>query len=84
MWPGSATTPKRSATYGYDTAGRLSTVADASTATTLALAYNTMSQPAGMTYGTGGNVRSFTYDTMHRLATDTLATSTGTAIASIG
>jgi RHS repeat-associated protein len=71
-------------TYTYDTAGRLSTVADASTGTTLALAYNSLSQPASITYGTGGDVRSFTYDLTHRLASDTLATSTGATIASIG
>lgn len=70
------------ASYGYDGTGRLATVDDASTGSRLALSYNKMSQVASIAYG-GADVRSFGYDTSHRLTSDKLATSSGSTIASI-
>jgi RHS repeat-associated protein len=70
--------------YTYDTAGRLWTLADAATGTQLSYAYNTLSQVSQIAYGSGGNVRSFGYDGLHRPTSDTLATTGGATVASIG
>ena len=70
--------------YTYDTADRLKTITDAATAEVLTLGYNTLSQPSQITYGANANTRSFGYDHLHRLTTDTLKTSAGSTIASIG
>jgi RHS repeat-associated protein len=70
-------------TYGYDGAGRLSTVGNTAAGLNLTYAYNTMSQVTSITHGTGGNVRSFTYDALQRQLTDELKTSGGTSIAKI-
>jgi RHS repeat-associated protein len=69
--------------YGYDTAGRLATLADAITGTTGTYNYNTLNQPTQINYGTGNNVRSYGYDPLHRLTSDTLTTAAGTTLASI-
>lgn len=70
-------------TYGYDTAGRLSTVADASTGHQGLFEYNSLSQVTKITYGSNGNRRSFSYDGLRRLATDSLAKPDGGTIGSI-
>ncbi|NEC85946.1 LamG-like jellyroll fold domain-containing protein [Streptomyces sp. SID12501] len=70
--------------YVYDTDGRLSTDTDASTGTILNYQYNSLSQPKAVTYGTSGNVRSYGYDSLHRLTSDTLTTAAGTKVASVG
>lgn len=70
-------------TYTYDTARRLSTLADPATAVTDTYTYNTLSQPYTITYGSGGDVRTYSYDASHRLTKDALATSGGTAVAAI-
>lgn len=64
-------------TYTYDVAGRFKTAANPTTGIGLTVGYNVMSQPATITYGTGNSVRTFTYDPLHRLKTDTLKTSNG-------
>ncbi len=69
--------------YTYDAADRLKTVQDPATGTQLTLAYNSLSQPTTITYGTGGNVRTYGYDHQHRLTSDSLATNGSTTIASI-
>ncbi|MET8298811.1 LamG-like jellyroll fold domain-containing protein [Streptomyces sp. NPDC005180] len=68
--------------YSYDTADRLATITDAATTTKLTYSYNVLSQPSSIQYGTG-NIRSYTYDHLHRLTGDTLKTSSGTSVASI-
>ncbi|MBS2966208.1 hypothetical protein KGA66_24400 [Actinocrinis puniceicyclus] len=70
--------------YGYDSAGRLSTIADPLTGSTLTYAYTANSPDYGITYGTGGNVRSFHFNAAHELASDTLKTPGGGQIVSIG
>ncbi|MFC3572429.1 LamG-like jellyroll fold domain-containing protein [Streptomyces yaanensis] len=58
--------------YGYDNAGRLSSVNDAATGTQLTVAYNTLSQMSSIQYGTGGQSRTFSYNSRHLLTGDTL------------
>jgi len=53
--------------YTYDTADRLKTITDASTAAVLTLSYNTLSQPSQITYGASSDYRAFGYDHLHRL-----------------
>ncbi|MFE6055313.1 LamG-like jellyroll fold domain-containing protein [Kitasatospora sp. NPDC056446] len=72
------------ATYGYDGAGRLKTLNDPVTGTALSLGYNALNQPATVTYGAGGNIRSYGYDKLHRLTSDTLAKPGGATVAAIG
>ena len=69
--------------YTYDPADRLATVADASTGTQLTYTYNALSQPNHVTYGSLGDTRTFGYDSLHRLASDTVNTAGGATIASI-
>ncbi|MET8907613.1 LamG-like jellyroll fold domain-containing protein [Micromonospora sp. NPDC004551] len=64
-------------TFGYDVAGRLRSAANTTTGINLTVGYNTMSQVATLTYGSG-NVRSLGYDYLHRLKTDTLKNAAGT------
>jgi RHS repeat-associated protein len=70
--------------YTYDTAGRLHTDADAGSGATGTYAYNSLDQVTKVTYGTGNDTQSFGYDTLHRLASDTIATAAGATVASIG
>lgn len=65
-------------TYTYDNVGRLRTAINPTTSINVTLAYNKLSQPATITYGTSNNVRSLTYDDLHRLKTDTLKNAAGT------
>jgi RHS repeat-associated protein len=69
--------------YTYDNADRLKTLADAPTGTTLAYTYNSLSQVNSIQYGAGGNNRTLGYDSLHRLAADTIKTAGGTTVASI-
>ncbi|MFC0437396.1 LamG-like jellyroll fold domain-containing protein [Kutzneria buriramensis] len=69
--------------YGYDSADRLSTIQDSITGTQLTYGYNTLDQVNSVKYGSG-NQRTFGYDGLHRLASDTLKTSGGATVASIG
>ncbi|WP_163573766.1 RHS repeat protein [Fodinicola feengrottensis] len=72
------------ATYAYDTADRLATATDPITSTQISVGYNQLSMPTTLTYGTNGNARTYGYDHQHRLTSDTLKTSGGTTVASIG
>ncbi|MFF7278360.1 LamG-like jellyroll fold domain-containing protein [Streptomyces griseorubiginosus] len=80
--PLSRTDAAGTSTYTYDSDGRLSTDTDAATGTTLTYGYNSLSQPRTVTYGGSGDVRTFGYDALHRAKTDTLATASGTTVAS--
>lgn len=64
--------------YTYDVVGRLKTVANPTTSINVGFAYNKLSQPSTITYGTNNNYRSLTYDGLHRLKTDTLKNAAGT------
>ncbi|MEQ4305131.1 LamG-like jellyroll fold domain-containing protein [Plantactinospora sp. B6F1] len=68
--------------YTYDAAGRFKTASNTTTGINLSVGYNAMSQVATITYG-ASNVRSFTYDGLQRLRTDTLKTAAGGTVASI-
>jgi RHS repeat-associated protein len=70
--------------YTYDTAGRLATDADAASGATGSYSYNTLGQVTQIGYGTGGDAQSFGYDTLHRITSDTVKTSSGATVASIG
>jgi RHS repeat-associated protein len=69
--------------YTYDAAGRLATLADPLTGTTATYSYNKLSQVNQISYGAGNDVRTLSYNSLHRLSTDKLATAGGQAVASI-
>ncbi|HEX5495264.1 MAG TPA: LamG-like jellyroll fold domain-containing protein [Mycobacteriales bacterium] len=71
-------------TYGYDSDGRLRTMHDPASGTNLTYAYDQMSQVSQISYGTGADTQAFGYDNLHRLTSDTLSTTGGTTVASIG
>jgi large repetitive protein len=79
----SRTDASGTSSYTYDTDDRLKTVTDASTSAVLTLSYNALSQPSGITYGAGADTRSYGYDHLHRLTSDTFKTNAGSTIASI-
>jgi RHS repeat-associated protein len=70
--------------YTYDTNDRLSSAVDAATGTSVNYGYNTLSQVTAIAYGTGQNTRSFSYDSLHRLISDTVQTASGATVTSIG
>jgi len=78
----SRTDASGTSTFTYDSDDREATDTDALTGTTLSYAYNSLSQPATISYGSGGDVRTFGYDGEHELASDTLSYN-GATIASI-
>ena len=80
----SAATAAGTSTYTYDTAGRLATDADAASGATGTYSYNTLDQVTQIAYGTGKDTQSFGYDNLHRLTSDTIATSSGSQVTSIG
>ena len=69
--------------FTYDSDGREATDADALTGQTIGYTYNQLSQPHVITYGTGGDARTFTYNPGHELASDTLATPSGSTVGSV-
>ncbi len=71
------------ANFTYSSTGTLATAADPLTGTTATYTYNTLDQPTGISYGTGNAAQSYTYNTAHELTGQTLATSTGAALAGI-
>ena len=79
----SQTTAAGTATFSYDTAGRPATLTDPATGTTLAYSYNSDSELTSISYGTGGASRSFGYNSLHQLTTDTLTAPGGGTEASI-
>ena len=80
----STTDAAGASSYTYDSAGRLATDTDAASGTTGTYSYNTLDQVSQIAYGTGKDTQAFGYDPLHRLASDTLATASGTQVASIG
>ncbi len=70
--------------YTYDSAGRLATDADAASGATGTYSYNSLDQVTQVSYGSGHDTQSFGYDSLHRLTSDTVATASGTQLASIG
>jgi len=71
-------------TYTYDSAGRLATDADAASGTTGTYSYNSLDQVTQISYGSGNDTQSIGYDSLHRVASDTIATASGATVASIG
>jgi RHS repeat-associated protein len=70
-------------TYGYDNAGRLSTIVNPTTGIQQTLGYNQLSNVDKVTYGANGNTRHLGYDSLQRLTTDELKSSTDASIAKI-
>ncbi|HEY0718242.1 MAG TPA: LamG-like jellyroll fold domain-containing protein, partial [Streptosporangiaceae bacterium] len=70
--------------YTYDSDGRLATLADPATGTTASYSYNPESQVSQISYGSGNDTRTFGYNNLHEQTADTLATSSGQTVASIG
>lgn len=70
--------------YGYDSAGRLRTLHDPASGASLTYSYNPTSQVSQVSYGTGADTRVYGYDNLHRPMSDTLSTSAGATVASIG
>ena len=68
--------------YAYDSADRLQTLSDPASGTTATYSYNNDNMVSQISYGS--DVRTLGYDAMHRLTSDTLATSSGTTVASVG
>ncbi|MEU3605707.1 LamG-like jellyroll fold domain-containing protein [Streptomyces sp. NPDC035033] len=69
-------------TFGYDTAGRLKTTTDGLTGTTATYDYDVNNNVRSVDYGTGKAKRSFGYDKLQRLTSDTLTSPTGKTLAS--
>ncbi|HEY2448289.1 MAG TPA: LamG-like jellyroll fold domain-containing protein, partial [Mycobacterium sp.] len=80
----SATTAAGTASYGYDNDGRVASMSDPATGATLTYSYNSLSQLSQISYGAGADSRAFGYNNLHELTSDTLATSSGQTVASIG
>ncbi|WP_035302876.1 LamG domain-containing protein [Actinokineospora inagensis] len=71
------------ANYGYDSSGRLHTASDPLTGAQLTYDYGQASLLSKITYGTGGNVRTFGYDDLRQLTSDVVKTAGGAQVASI-
>jgi RHS repeat-associated protein len=80
----SQTTAAGTTSYTYDQAGRLATLSDPLSGATAAYSYTPDSQIGQISYGTGSDTRAFGYDQLGRLTSDTLKTSGGSTVASIG
>ena len=80
----SVTDAAGASSYSYDTAGRLATDADAASGVTGTYSYNSLDQVTQISYGTGKDAQTFGYDSLHRLASDTISTAGGSQVASIG
>ncbi len=70
-------------TFGYDTAGRLKTVDDGATGSTLTYAYDVNSNVKQIDYGAGKSKREFSYDSLERITDDKLTSPTGKVLASV-
>ncbi|WP_162602676.1 LamG-like jellyroll fold domain-containing protein [Streptomyces spongiicola] len=70
--------------YGYDTAGRLKTVDDGVTGSTLTYAYDVNSKVTSIDYGgVGKSKRTFQYDALEQLTEDKLTSPSGAVLARI-
>jgi RHS repeat-associated protein len=81
---GSVSDAAGTTSYGYDTAGRLATLNDPATGTTASYSYTPNSQVSQIAYGSGNDTRSFGYNGLHQLTSDTLKTGSAQTVASIG
>jgi RHS repeat-associated protein len=79
--PATRTDEAGTTSYSYDAAGRLAAAANDSLL--LSFSYNSQSQVSQINYGYNQSRRVFTYDEMHRPATDELKTSGGLTTAKI-
>ncbi|MFD8693243.1 DUF6531 domain-containing protein [Kitasatospora purpeofusca] len=70
-------------TFTYDRAGRPADLTDAVTGVRATYGYNSLDQVTSVGYGTGGAVRTFGYDALHRVASDTLTAPGGATEASV-
>lgn len=68
--------------FTYNTNDQLTTTADPLTGSTVSYGYDAAGRLQNEQYGTGGG-RSYTYDTLSRLSTDTVKNPSGTAMSSI-
>jgi large repetitive protein len=68
--------------YTYDAAGRLKTLTNPASGADLTYQYNQLNAVNQIAYGTG-DTRTFGYDALHRLTSDTLAAPGGATVASI-
>jgi RHS repeat-associated protein len=68
--------------YAYDSADRLHTLSDPATGKTATYTYNSDNMVSQVSYGS--DVRTLGYDSLHRLTGDTLKTSSGSTVASVG
>jgi RHS repeat-associated protein len=79
------TSPAGTTSYTYDSADRLATESDPLSGASMTWAYNADSLPTSVSYATGGTagpVQAFSYDTLNRLASDTVTSAGGTTLAS--
>ncbi|MFV2117301.1 LamG-like jellyroll fold domain-containing protein [Streptomyces sp. Act-28] len=79
----SRTDASGTSTYGYDTAGRLKTVDDGATGTTLTYGYDVNSKVTSVDYGAGKARREFSYDALEQITGDKLISPTGKQLSSI-
>ncbi|MFJ8431062.1 LamG-like jellyroll fold domain-containing protein [Kitasatospora sp. NPDC094019] len=77
------TDPAGSTAFTYDRANRPASITDAITGVRATYGYNSLDQVTSVGYGTGGAVRSFGYDALHRVASDTLTAPGGATEASV-
>jgi RHS repeat-associated protein len=77
----SRTDPAGNATFSYDAAQRLSTATDPLTGLSVSYGYAATGDVASLQYGTGGPSRTFTVDSLGRLATEKLVASDGSTAA---
>ncbi|WP_157856385.1 FG-GAP-like repeat-containing protein [Actinacidiphila yeochonensis] len=69
------------ATYTYDNAGQLTGAAEPLTGTALSYHYDQDGNPDTVHYGAGNDTRTFGYDSLDRLTSDTLTTPGGATVA---
>ncbi|MFE4264631.1 LamG-like jellyroll fold domain-containing protein [Streptomyces sp. NPDC056883] len=79
----SRTDASGTSSFGYDTAGRLKTVNDGATGSTLTYGYNVNSSVTSIDYGAGKAKRSYTYDALQRVTNDKLTSPSGAQLSSI-
>ncbi|MFI6207113.1 LamG-like jellyroll fold domain-containing protein [Streptomyces sp. NPDC051041] len=79
----SRTDASGTSTFGYDRAGRLKTVDDGATGSTMTYSYDANSNVERIDYGTGKSKREFSYDALERITDDKLTSPSGKVLSSI-
>ncbi|MFD7446442.1 LamG-like jellyroll fold domain-containing protein [Streptomyces sp. NPDC059909] len=79
----SRTDASGTSTYGYDTAGRLKTVDDGVTGSSMTYNYDVNSKVTSIDYGAGKSKRAFQYDALEQLTEDKLTSPTGAVLSKI-